>query len=68
MQEALRAASDAPGYPLTIGTPELREALTGWVSRRLGCDGAAVVPSIGSKELVSLLPSFLGLERRGRRC
>ena len=62
MQDALRAASDAPGYPLTIGTPALREALTTWVSRRLGCDGVAVVPSIGSKELVSLLPSFLGLE------
>ena len=61
VQQALRDASDAPGYPLTIGTPALREALVGWVSRRLGCDGAAVVPSIGSKELVSLLPSFLGL-------
>jgi succinyldiaminopimelate transaminase len=47
---------------LTIGTPELRVALASWVSRRLGCDDAAVVPSIGSKELVSLLPSFLGLE------
>ena len=62
VQEALRGASDAPGYPLTIGTPAVRAALVEWVSRRLGCPGAAVVPSIGSKELVSLLPSFLGLE------
>jgi succinyldiaminopimelate transaminase len=61
VQDALRAAADAPGYPLTIGTPALRSALSSWVARRLGCDDAAVVPSIGSKELVSLLPSFLGL-------
>ena len=64
VQEALRAASDAPGYPLTIGTPAVRAALVSWVSRRLGCDLSEqqVVPSIGSKELVSLLPSLLGLQ------
>jgi succinyldiaminopimelate transaminase len=63
VQEALRAAADAPGYPLTIGTPELRATLVDWASRRLGCDvdESHVVPSIGSKELVSLLPSLLGL-------
>jgi succinyldiaminopimelate transaminase len=64
VQDALRAAADAPGYPLTIGTPALREAIVGWVGHRLGAtvDGTQVVPSIGSKELVSLLPSLLGLE------
>ena len=64
VQQALAAAADAPGYPLTIGTPALREALVGWTARRLGAEvtAAQVVPSIGSKELVSLLPSFLGLE------
>jgi succinyldiaminopimelate transaminase len=63
VQSALRGAADAPGYPLTIGTPALREALVTWVGRRLGADIGAgqVVPSIGSKELVSLLPSLLGL-------
>lgn len=63
VQEALCAAADAPGYPLTIGTPAVREALVGWVGRRLGATLTAdqVVPSIGSKELVSLLPSLLGL-------
>jgi succinyldiaminopimelate transaminase len=63
VQEALAAAADAPGYPLTIGTPALRSALVEWVSRRLGHDltAAQVVPSIGSKELVSLLPTLLGL-------
>ena len=60
--EALAAASDSPGYPLTIGTPALRETLVRWVSA-LGTPvtAAQVVPSIGSKETVSLLPSLLGL-------
>lgn len=64
VQAALRAAADAPGYPLTIGTPAVREALVGWVARRLGCSlpESQVVPSIGSKELVSLLPMLLGLQ------
>ena len=63
VQDALRAAADAPGYPLTVGTAALRDTLVGWVRRRLGAEVAAaqVVPSIGSKELVSLLPSLLGL-------
>jgi succinyldiaminopimelate transaminase len=63
VQEALRAASDAPGYPLTIGSPALREAITGWVRRRLGATvtEAEVVPSIGSKELVALLVQLLGI-------
>ena len=63
VQEALRAAADAPGYPLTIGSPALRTALVDWSRRRLGAevDAVNVVPSIGSKELVSLLPVLLGL-------
>ena len=63
VQDALRAAADAPGYPLTIGTAELRGTLVDWANRRLGAEvsEANVVPSIGSKELVSLLPSLLGL-------
>ncbi len=62
VQAALAAAADSPGYPLTIGTPALREALVAWVSA-LGTPvtAAQVVPSIGSKETVSLLPSLLGL-------
>lgn len=63
VQDALRAAADAPGYPLTVGTADLRAALVAWTRSRLGADvGAAqVVPSIGSKELICLLPSLLGL-------
>jgi len=60
----MRGAADAPGYPLTAGTPELRVAVGGWLSRRLGVRGIepdAVLPTIGSKELVALLPTLLGL-------
>ncbi|HVE73826.1 MAG TPA: succinyldiaminopimelate transaminase [Mycobacteriales bacterium] len=61
--DALAAAANAPGYPATIGTAALREAVVSWVARELGAEVAAdqVVPSIGSKEMVSLLPSLLGL-------
>ncbi len=63
-QEALRAAADAPGYPLTAGTPTLRRAAAGWLHRRLGVpdvDPAAVLPTIGSKELIASLAGHLGL-------
>ncbi|NUP48973.1 MAG: succinyldiaminopimelate transaminase, partial [Catenulispora sp.] len=32
VQDALRAGSDAPGYPLTHGTPALRAAAVGWLA------------------------------------
>jgi succinyldiaminopimelate transaminase len=66
VQDALRAAADAPGYPLTAGTQAVREAASGWLQRRLGvtCPAAQVLPTVGSKELVALLPSLLGLGGR----
>ena len=62
-RKALAAASDAPGYPYTAGTARLREAAAGWLRRRLGAevDPGAVLPTVGSKELVALLPSLLGV-------
>ncbi len=64
VQVALRAAADAPGYPQSHGTSELREAVAAWFDRRrgvAGVDPAAVLPTIGSKELVAWLPTLLGL-------
>lgn len=60
---ALAAAADAHGYPQTAGTPELREAIVRWFSRRRGVElgTANVLPTIGSKEFVTGLPLFLGL-------
>ncbi len=64
VRDALAAAADAPGYPQTYGTPDLREAVAGWFARRRGVpdlDPAGVLPTIGSKELVAWLPLLLGL-------
>ena len=64
IQDALRAAADAPGYPQTYGTPALREAVAAWFARRRGVpdlDPDGVLPTMGSKELVAWLPSLLGL-------
>ncbi|HON73758.1 MAG TPA: succinyldiaminopimelate transaminase [Dermatophilaceae bacterium] len=66
LQRALAAASDAPGYPTTVGTPALREAVCGWFARRRAVPGLrpeGVIPTIGSKELVAWLPTLLGLGR-----
>jgi len=62
-QKALAEAADSPGYPLTYGTPRLREAAAAWLGRRHGVtvDPAAVLPTIGSKELVAWLPLLLGV-------
>jgi succinyldiaminopimelate transaminase len=62
VQDALCAAADAPGYPLTAGSPALRSAISSWVSRACAAaPGFGVLPTIGSKELVAWLPSLLGL-------
>jgi len=61
IQAALAAASDTPGYPLTVGTSDLRSALVEFVRASCGADDFDVIPSIGSKELVAWLPTLLGL-------
>lgn len=64
LQTALREAADAPGYPLTYGTADLRDAVAGWFAARRGVrdvDPAGVMPTIGSKELVAWLPTLMGL-------
>ena len=64
IQSALRDASDSPSYPVTIGTPELRAAITDWARENLGATGDfAVLPLIGSKEFVAWLPTFLTAQR-----
>ena len=63
-QEALSLAGNAPSYPLTAGTPELRSAIAAWWQRRRNTgplDHGNVIPTIGSKEMVGLLPTILGL-------
>ena len=65
VQDALKAAADAPGYPTVHGTPALREAIAGWFERRrgvAGLDPRNIMPTVGSKELVAWLPLLLGLK------
>jgi len=64
IREALAAATDAHAYPATAGSPALREAIVDWYARRRGVPDlsvANVIPTIGSKEFVALLPTLLGL-------
>ena len=59
---ALTEATDAHAYPQTMGTPQLREAIVEWYARRRGVPGLpvdGVLPTVGSKELVALLPLLL---------
>ncbi|MGB9279606.1 MAG: aminotransferase class I/II-fold pyridoxal phosphate-dependent enzyme, partial [Pseudonocardiaceae bacterium] len=64
LREAMASASASPGYPATHGTPELRQAAVASLARRYGVPGVraeAVLPTVGSKELVAWLPTLLGL-------
>lgn len=63
VREALAAAADAPGYPFTAGTQGLRTSIAECMARRhdVQLDPEAVLPTIGSKELVAWLPTLLGL-------
>lgn len=65
VQDALKAAANAPGYPTVHGTTALREAIAGWFERRRGVSGLDprnIMPTVGSKELVAWLPLLLGLK------
>jgi len=63
IRRALAAASDAPGYPATWGTPGLRSAASGWLARAHGVRVSPddVLPVVGTKELIAWLPAMLGL-------
>lgn len=64
VQDALKSFSNAPGYPSTAGTKEFREAVVSWFAKRrgvYGLDPDQVMPTIGSKELISWLPVLLGI-------
>jgi succinyldiaminopimelate transaminase len=62
--EALCRAANSPGYPFTVGTSGLRDAIVVYLIRRWGADRltpADILPVIGTKELVAWLPTLLGL-------
>lgn len=62
----MAAASSAPGYPTTAGTAALRASAVAALQRRYGITGVAddaVLPVIGTKELIAWLPTLLNLSR-----
>ena len=60
IQKAFQAAANSPSYPVTIGTAELREAISSWARKYLGATGDfGVLPIIGSKEFVAWLPTLI---------
>lgn len=64
IQLALVEHAAEPGYPQTVGTPELREAIVAAMARRFavtGLDTRSVLPVIGTKEAIAWLPTLLGL-------
>ncbi len=64
IRDALAAASSAPGYPTTAGTPALRASARAALQRRYGITDLApdaVLPVIGTKELIAWLPTLLAV-------
>ena len=60
IQDALSAASNSPSYPVVAGSEQLRSAIKDWAIKNLGVTGDFdVLPVIGSKEFIALLPTFL---------
>lgn len=70
-RRTLAGAYDWPGYPTTLGTDALQDAIAGYLAGRLGvrdpgvtADGRrpiAGIPATGTKEVVADLPHQLGL-------
>ncbi|MGV8874295.1 MAG: succinyldiaminopimelate transaminase, partial [Rhodococcus sp. (in: high G+C Gram-positive bacteria)] len=64
IRTALNSVAGEPGYPTTIGTPALRESAVAALERRYSITGIspdAVLPAIGTKEMIAWLPTLLGL-------
>jgi succinyldiaminopimelate transaminase len=64
IQLALSVNAGEPGYPQTVGTPELRAAIVAALARRFGVTGVAeeqVLPVVGTKEAIAWLPFILGV-------
>jgi aminotransferase len=63
IRRALCEAANAPGHPATEGTPALREAAAAYLRRRFGvaAEPDAILPSVGTKELIAWLPTVLSV-------
>ncbi|MEZ5266378.1 MAG: aminotransferase class I/II-fold pyridoxal phosphate-dependent enzyme [Acidimicrobiales bacterium] len=66
--EALSHSDAERGYPPSIGTLPLRQAISRWIDRRFGVqvDPKDTAACIGTKEFVASLPNYLKLRRPDR--
>ncbi|WP_236842352.1 succinyldiaminopimelate transaminase [Boudabousia tangfeifanii] len=64
VQQALIGAANSPSYPTVVGTSQLQNAIRKHLGSRglKFAEGDLVLPTIGSKEAVALLPWQLGVE------
>ncbi|WP_122820442.1 succinyldiaminopimelate transaminase [Varibaculum vaginae] len=62
-QAALQSAANSPGYPMVVGSSQLRHAMLTWaVGRGITClNEDSFLPTVGSKELVANLGWQLGI-------
>lgn len=62
--EALCAHAHHPGYPPTLGIPGLRSSISAALARRYGMADiaeSAILPVVGTKEIIAQLPWMLGV-------
>jgi succinyldiaminopimelate transaminase len=65
---ALATSDSERGYPPSIGSVALRQAVQRWISRRFAVDVplGQIAACIGTKEFVATLPQYLHLRTPGR--
>jgi len=65
---ALSSSGKERGYPPSVGTAALREAVASWFDRRFGVPVApgSIAACVGTKELVAGVPHWLRLRTPGR--
>ena len=68
LADATDSTGAARGYPPSIGTLELRQAIASWTRSRLGASvpSDAVAVCVGTKEFVATTPQWMKLRRPGR--
>lgn len=66
--DALGTSGLERGYPTSVGSPALREAVARWIDRRFGValEPSAVAACVGTKEFVASAAGYLRLRRPGR--
>ncbi|MGA0218436.1 MAG: aminotransferase class I/II-fold pyridoxal phosphate-dependent enzyme [Ilumatobacteraceae bacterium] len=65
---AFGASGAERGYPASIGSAPLREAISAWIDRRFSLDvpTSAIAACIGTKEFVGTLPQWMRLRNPDR--